>query len=89
VVTPLYPTVFDLRLSFTSYKRETMLLNEYKQKEHFQKEHEFLFSKNQIDWFIRQRTINGLNDSGALMKISNKWYIHTDKFTQWFSSHNS
>jgi len=66
-----------------------MLLNEYKQKEHFQKEHEFLFSKNQVDWFIRQRSTNGLNDSGALMKISNKWYIHTDKFTQWFSTHNS
>jgi hypothetical protein len=81
--------VFDLRLSFTSFKGKTMLLNEYKQKEHFQKEHEFLFSKNQIDWFIRQRITNGLNDSGALMKISNKWYIHTAKFTYWFSSHSS
>ena len=61
-----------------------MILNEYKQKEH-----EFLFTERQFDWFIRQRANNGLNESGALMKISNRWYIHTDKFTQWFISHSA
>ena len=66
-----------------------MILNEYKQKEHFQKEHEFPFTERQFDWFIRQRANNGLNESGALMKISNRWYIHTDKFTQWFISHSA
>jgi len=66
-----------------------MHLKDYQQKDQFLKEYESLFSKSQFDWFIRQRANNGLNDSGALMKISNRWYIHTEKFTRWFSSHSA
>ena len=66
-----------------------MHLKDYQQKDQFLKEYESLFSKSQFDWFIRQRANNGLNDSGALMKISNRWYIHTEKFTRWFSSHGA
>ena len=66
-----------------------MYIKDYKPKDQFQKEYQSLFSKSQIEWIIRQRENNGLNESGALMKISNRWYIHTDKFTQWFSSHNA
>ena len=66
-----------------------MHLKDYQQKDQFLKEYESLFSKNQFDWFIRQRANNGLNESEALMKISNRWYIHTDKFTQWFISHSA
>ena len=66
-----------------------MQLNEYKKKEKFLEENQSLFTKRQFDWFIRQRANNGLDESGALMKISNRWYIHTDKFTQWFISHQA
>jgi hypothetical protein len=66
-----------------------MYIKDYKPKDQFQKEYESLFSKSQIEWIIRQRENNGLNESGALMKISNRWYIHTDKFTQWFISHQA
>ena len=66
-----------------------MQLNEYKKKEKFLEENQSLFTESQFDWFIRQLANNGLDDSGALMKISNRWYIHTDKFTQWFSSHSA
>jgi hypothetical protein len=66
-----------------------MQLNEYTVKEQFIEKHKSLFSKAQVEWLIRQRANNGLNDSGALMKISNRWYVHTDKFTQWFSSHSA
>ena len=66
-----------------------MYIKDYKPKDQFQKEYESLFSKSQIEWIIRQRENNGLNESGALMKISNRWYIHTDKFTQWFISHSA
>ena len=51
-----------------------MELNEYKKKEKFLEENQSLFTERQFDWFIRQRANNGLNDSGALMKISNRWY---------------
>jgi len=66
-----------------------MQLNEFMQKEQFIADHQSLFTKRQFDWLIRQRANNGLDDSGALMKISNRWYVHTDKFTQWFSSHSA
>ncbi len=66
-----------------------MQLNEYKKKEKFLEDNQSLFTESQLDWLIRQRTNNGLDDSGALMKISNRWYVHTDKFTQWFSSHSA
>ena len=66
-----------------------MQLNEYKKKEKFLEENQSLFTESQFDWFIRQRANNGLDDSGALMKISNRWYVHTDKFTEWFSSHRA
>ncbi|MBT6439378.1 MAG: hypothetical protein HOK72_06695 [Flavobacteriales bacterium] len=66
-----------------------MYIKDYKPKDQFQKEYQSLFSKSQIEWIIRQRENNGLNESGALMKISNRWYIHTDKFTQWFISHQA
>jgi hypothetical protein len=65
-----------------------MPLNEYKTKEQFIADYQSLFTERQFDWFIRQRANNGLDESGALMKISNRWYVHTDKFTQWFSSHS-
>ncbi|HIN76485.1 MAG TPA: hypothetical protein EYM96_09920 [Rhodospirillales bacterium] len=66
-----------------------MPLNEYKTKEQFIADYQSLFTERQFDWFIRQRANNGLDESGALMKISNRWYVHTDKFTQWFSSHTA
>ena len=50
-----------------------MQLNEYTVKEQFIEKHKSLFSKAQVEWLIRQRTNNGLNNSGALMKISNRW----------------
>jgi len=66
-----------------------MPLNEYKTKEQFIADYKSLFTERQFDWFIRQRANNGLDASGALMKISNRWYVHTDKFTQWFTSHSA
>ena len=66
-----------------------MHLKDYQQKDQFLKEYESLITESQLEWLIRQRANNGLNDSGALMKISNRWYVHTDKFTQWFSSHTA
>jgi len=66
-----------------------MPLNEYQPKEQFIANHHWLFTEHQFDWFIRQRANNGLDASGALMKISNRWYVHTDKFTQWFTSHSA
>jgi len=65
-----------------------MKLNEYKKKEQFLEDNQSLFTESQLDWLIRQRDRNGLNEAEALMKISNRWYIHVGKFTRWFSSHN-
>ena len=68
---------------------QKMNLDEHKKKEKFLEDNQSLFTKNQLDWLIRQRANNKLNESGALMKVSNRWYIHTEKFTRWFSSHGA
>ncbi|MFK5894593.1 MAG: hypothetical protein QM504_15335, partial [Pseudomonadota bacterium] len=52
----------------------------------FQKENSELFTWPQIDWMLKARQKNGLAESGAVLKISNKLYIHKPKFIDWFLS---
>jgi len=43
--------------------------------ETFIKENPELFTESQINWLIKTRKINGLAESGAILKISRKIYI--------------
>jgi|GEM_PF-878342 hypothetical protein len=48
------------------------------------KENPDKFTDSQINWLIKTRSKNGLTESGAILKISNKLYIHKPKFFNWF-----
>lgn len=43
-----------------------------------------LFTKPQLDWLIKTRHKNGLAETGAVLKISRKIYIHKTRFFEWF-----
>jgi len=50
------------------------------------KENSKLFTESQINWLIKTRHKNGLAETGAILKISRKIYIHKAKFFDWFTS---
>ena len=54
--------------------------------EKFVQENSEILSDPQIRWFLRQRNVNGLNESGAVVLIGRKFYIRRSKFTKWFAS---
>ena len=43
-----------------------------------------LFTRTQINWLIRNRKFNGLNDCGAVLKVGGKLYVSREKFFDWF-----
>mgnify|MGYP000627300347 CR=1 FL=1 len=43
-----------------------------------------LFTTPQVNWLLKTRHKNGLADTGAVLKISRKLYIHTPMFMAWF-----
>jgi len=44
------------------------------------------FNKGQIKYLIRTRKTNGLSESGAILKIQRKLYVHKGKFAAWMLS---
>ena len=44
------------------------------------------FSTGQINWVIRNRKLNGLEESGAVRLFGRKMYIHKGHFSDWFST---
>jgi len=48
------------------------------------KDNSELFTKSQINWLIKTRHKNGLSQTGAVLKISQKIYLHKTKFIDWF-----
>jgi hypothetical protein len=42
------------------------------------------FTLSQIFWVIRQRKINGLEESGAVTLFGRKHYVNKQLFTHWF-----
>jgi len=47
-------------------------------------EHPDLFTHVQLIWLLKTRHKNGLSDSGAVLKISQKLYINKPLFFEWF-----
>ena len=45
-----------------------------------------LFSRNQIEWLLRNRKTNGLQDEGAIYKVGRRIYIDESKFMSWLSA---
>lgn len=49
-----------------------------------QAEYPHLFSKPQLSWLLKTRNKNGLEQLGAILKISRKLYIKKSLFIDWF-----
>ncbi len=49
-----------------------------------QAEYPHLFSKPQLSWLLKTRHKNGLDQLGAILKISRKLYIKKSIFVDWF-----
>jgi len=47
-------------------------------------ENQKILTEIQVNWLLKTRHKNGLAESGAVLKISNKLYIHKTKFFEWF-----
>ena len=43
-----------------------------------------LFTKPQLSWLLKMRHKNGLEQLGAILKISRKFYIKKSIFINWF-----
>ncbi len=50
----------------------------------FHKEHPDLFTDKQINWIVKNRKDNGLDNAGVVLKISNKLYLKKQAFLDWF-----
>jgi len=48
-----------------------------------------LFNNGQVNWLIKKRHANGLEDSGAVIKIGRTLYLHWPKFVGWFMNRNT
>jgi hypothetical protein len=57
--------------------------------ETFQAEHPDLFTKPQLSWLLKTRHKNGLEQLGAILKISRKLYIKKSIFIDWFLRQNA
>ena len=43
-----------------------------------------LFTKQQLAWLLKTRHTNGLAESGAVLKVSQKLYLNKSRFFEWF-----
>jgi hypothetical protein len=47
------------------------------------KEYPELFTDGQLEWLLKTRKKNGLDDSEAILKVSGKLYINKPRFFDW------
>jgi len=47
-------------------------------------ENQKLFTETQLNWQIKARHKNGLQESGAVLKVSGKIYLNKSKYFNWF-----
>ena len=64
--------------------KHQITLNDVCTPESLANEYPELFTKSQINWLIKTRHKNGLSQTGAVLKISQKIYLHKTKFIDWF-----
>ena len=48
-----------------------------------------LFNDGQVNWMVKKRHENGLEEAGAVIKIGRRLYLHWPKFVGWFVNRNS
>jgi len=47
-----------------------------------------MFSANAVRWWIHRKNLNGLKESGAIVRIGRRLYIDVDKLGAWIDSRN-
>jgi len=47
-------------------------------------ENQKLFTETQLNWQIKARHKNGLQESGAVLKVSGKIYLNRPRYFDWF-----
>ena len=52
----------------------------------FVQENPELTTDSGMAWLLRNRDTNGLSESGAILKVRNRIFIHKDRFAKWFLS---
>jgi len=46
------------------------------------------FTQNQLRWWIFNAATNGLNESGAVVRVQRRIYIDVDRFDGWIERQN-
>ncbi len=46
------------------------------------------FTQNQLRWWIFQAAHNGLEASGAILRVQRRIYLDSDRFDSWIDSQN-
>ncbi len=68
----------------TTTNHQDLSMDDVCTKQTLAKENKELFTDTQVGWMIKTRHKNGLQESGAILKISNRLYIIKPKFFDWF-----
>jgi hypothetical protein len=61
-------------------------LEDFLSLDNFQKKHADKFTKAQLNWLLRFRDRNGLTESGAVIMVARKFYLHEARFAAWFNT---
>lgn len=68
------------------YSLQSNPFDDYASREELVRENRKLFTDARMKWWERNRKTNGLSKSGALKKISGRFYYHRPRFYNWFDS---
>jgi hypothetical protein len=50
-------------------------------------QHPNLFTHSQVNWLIKARKVNGLQTTGAVLKVGRRFYLDKKLFVEWFLAH--
>ncbi|MEC4746937.1 hypothetical protein U2W12_00425 [Methylomicrobium sp. Wu6] len=70
----------------TGIHPQEVSLEDFQSLDNFQKKHADKFTKAQLNWLLRFRDRNGLAESGAVIMVARKFYLHESRFAAWFNS---
>jgi hypothetical protein len=71
-------------LSVANINHQQNMLDDVVTIKTLQAEYPHLFTKQQLSWLLKTRHKNGLQQLGAILKISRKLYIKKSIFINWF-----
>ncbi|MGZ5031141.1 MAG: hypothetical protein ACXV8I_11160 [Methylobacter sp.] len=63
----------------------SIALSDFALLDDFARQHSNKLSPSQLRWLARHRDINGLAESGAIVCVSRKLYVHATRFSEWFA----